>query len=174
MLDDLLTWRSLYAAGRLQKPAVRLDLASVAALSPAGETKASEPLPAPPPGLEAALASNLDAALAAALLTLPPRFGIRDLRTAIVGLSYSGDVRVAARAEDARKVARIAEGSEKGLDAQYAPHLQARGGVGGPGWCVFRRDTGGAVTGHAPPTSPTRPCLTPNSAGVRGAVDGGG
>lgn len=54
LLDDLRTWRHMYAAGRLQKPVLTL-------ISHAVE-------------YEAAQQANLRAAAAAALLLLPPRF----------------------------------------------------------------------------------------------------
>lgn len=68
LLDDLVTWRHLYAAGRLHKPVVRLG--------EGGEAKEE---------VAAGQRRNQDAALAAALLLLPHRFTTRQLLSTIVG-----------------------------------------------------------------------------------------
>ncbi len=71
LLDDLLTWRSLYAAGRLHKPVRTLAVAQ--------------------PGLVLAAArENLRHALRAALLMLPASFTPEQLYVTIAALSYTG------------------------------------------------------------------------------------
>ena len=104
-LDDLLHWRHLFLAGRMQKPVASLCT--------------------PDPDIAAAADVNLRAALAAALLVLPERFPIEDLHRVLCGLSYRGDVRVALGAEDARKIERIARGSAEALEQLYRPATNA-------------------------------------------------
>ena len=95
-LDDLLHWRHLALAGRMQKP-----VASLCTPDPSTSHAAAD--------------VNLRAALAAALLVLPERFPIEDLHRVLCGLSYRGDVRVALGAEDARKISCISRrGSAEG------------------------------------------------------------
>jgi len=107
LCDDLTEWRSLFLAGRMQKP--------VAALGP--DDARTAPARA---AVAAAAAANLRAALAAALLTLPETFSAEALRVALCGLSYRGDARTWLGAEDRHKVARIAAGSAAAIDALYA------------------------------------------------------
>jgi translocator assembly and maintenance protein 41 len=115
---DLLAWDRLYAAGRLQKPTLRLGGGA------GGEEDVRVAFPGlPPTTLAAALCSNHAAAAAAALLSLPPTFTAPSFAAAVVGLSYGGDVRSLFRVEDVAKVARIAAGSGERLGALYAPHL---------------------------------------------------
>eukprot|EP00897_Mesotaenium_endlicherianum_P005196 jgi/Mesen1/4704/ME000241S03739 len=106
ILADVLSWDSLYVGGRLQKPVAYLeDL----------------------PGLRAANGVNLQAALAAALLLLPPRFTEEELYAEICGLSYRGDIRMFF-AEDRQKVLKIVRGSFAELRHMYAaPALQLAG-----------------------------------------------
>jgi translocator assembly and maintenance protein 41 len=112
LLDDLQTWRHLYAAGRMQKPVLTLVC---------------------DPSVHAAQVSNIRCAAAAALLLLPERFStqvgrllgsmvarnchpikvkmrnllllaaLQELLSQIVSLSYRGDVRMGI-AEDPHKV----------------------------------------------------------------------
>lgn len=103
--DDLLHWRHLFLAGRMQKPVASLGR--------------------PDPDVAAAVDVNLRAALAAALLVLPERFPLENLHRALCGLSYRGDVRVALGAEDARKIERIARGSAGALERLYRPATDA-------------------------------------------------
>lgn len=56
--------------------------------------------------MDAGIAANLDAALAAALLLLPPRFTTQQLLEAVTGLSYTADIRMSF-AEDSNKVGRL-------------------------------------------------------------------
>ena len=53
--------------------------------------------------MDAGIAANLDAAFAAALLLLPPRFTTQQLLEAVTGLSYTADIRMSF-AEDSNKV----------------------------------------------------------------------
>lgn len=108
---DLLTWDSLYLSGRLHKP-VRILTHSV-----------------PPPSLADALATNLNAAAAAALLTLPPRFSEHDLYTAITRLSYLGDVRMHLPLEPSSKVRDIVSPNLDRFRALYAHTLAIRNTV---------------------------------------------
>lgn len=84
--DDLLSWHSLYLSGRLHKPVHLLTHTRV------------------PASLADAMAVNLNAAAAAALLMLPSRFRERDLYAAIARLSYLGDVRLNLPLEPSSKV----------------------------------------------------------------------
>eukprot|EP00898_Chlorokybus_atmophyticus_P008046 jgi/Chlat1/8242/Chrsp77S07671 len=96
--SDLATWQDLYAAGRLHKPVKTLVDC---------------------PTLATELADNRLAALAAALLLLPPSFTEPELYTAIAKLSYGGDVRLGV-AEDPRKLARLVSGSFDGFREIFA------------------------------------------------------
>ncbi|GAQ84695.1 hypothetical protein KFL_002010110 [Klebsormidium nitens] len=89
LTHDLQTWESLYISGRMHKP-VRMLIDH----SP----------------VNAANQVNLRAALATALLLLPPTFTDEELYTSICGLSYTGDVRMRF-AEDRGKVRKIVLGS---------------------------------------------------------------
>jgi len=111
LLSDLETWRELYLAGRLQKPTLRLP-----PLSTGIDFDSKK--------LERGLEGNTAGALAAALLLLPATFSHSRLLSTLVSLSYSGDVRVAAAAEDPRKVEKIVRGTgRRRLDALYSGHL---------------------------------------------------
>eukprot|EP00053_Salpingoeca_punica_P016156 m.151097 g.151097 ORF g.151097 m.151097 type:complete len:360 (-) comp16894_c4_seq18:476-1555(-) len=103
MLEDLQHWHSLYISGRLHKPVRVLTCA---------------------PHVAAACSENLHAAVAASLLVLPPRFTERELYTAITGLSYSGDFRMAV-GEDPNKIHNIVSGSWAEFSALYEPILKA-------------------------------------------------
>ena len=120
LLSDLESWGELYLAGRLQKPTLRLSTA--ASYSPGATTPSSPSSFASQ--LEAALEANAASALAAALLLLPPTFAHSCLLSTLVSLSYSGDVRVAAAAEDPMKVENIVRGTgRRRLDGLYSRHL---------------------------------------------------
>ncbi|KAG2501264.1 hypothetical protein HYH03_001071 [Edaphochlamys debaryana] len=131
MEHDLLYWTSLYIAGRMHKPVTHL-------------------LPMPQWLVDAEL-ENRHHALATALALLPQTFTEHDLLTTIVGLSYRGDVRMAARAEDPAKVSRIVAGSWEGLTAMYRPLLGSnryaslgleRAGETATGEELWRREAG--------------------------------
>lgn len=89
LVKDVYTWQRLYSGGRLQKP-VRFLVDRIH-----GEEMNRK---------------NLQAALTAALLLLPPEFSEEDLYATICGLSYMGDVRMLF-AEDKHKVRKIVRGS---------------------------------------------------------------
>ena len=122
LLADLESWGELYLAGRLQKPTLRLPTTETETTKAATTTEPDDLSFAS--RLEAALEGNVAAALAAALLLLPPTFSHSRLLSALVSLSYSGDVRVAAAAEDPMKVERIVAGTGRArLDRLYSRHL---------------------------------------------------
>jgi mitochondrial translocator assembly and maintenance protein 41 len=77
LLDDLLHWRHLYAAGRLHKPTAQQYFGARSVHSSQVE-------------LRSALLSNRRAALATALLCQPARFDHLSLFRTIVQLSYTG------------------------------------------------------------------------------------
>ena len=184
--SDLCNWDTCYVSGRLHKPVQILQ--ADAPLMQAHE-------------------SNLQSALAAGILLLPPRFtlqvrcwagcvckhgpyslgvkqkctaaraalkavccdaqhssligtcGLQELLAAVVGLSYTGDVRMGF-AEDSRKVERIVAGSFDGLSSLYLPRLRviiamcitrlactaqgcstapfSKQHTGARGWCTFQ------------------------------------
>lgn len=122
LLADLESWGELYLAGRLQKPTLRLPTtpAKKKETTTSGGTESSPFAQR----LAAALERNAASALAAALLLLPATFSHPRLLQTLVSLSYSGDVRVAAAAEDPRKVERIVRGTGRArLDRLYSRHL---------------------------------------------------
>ena len=129
LLDDLLTWRHLYAAGRLHKPVRVLSCGA--------------------PRLLAAARENLRHALRAALLQLPRRFTAVQLYTAVAGLSYTGDFRMVV-GENPNKVANIVEGSLRQFHALYAPLLAASFPTVAPVAAARAREEEGA----GPPLSP--------------------
>jgi translocator assembly and maintenance protein 41 len=109
LLRDLLTWSSVYVAGRLHKP-VRI-IRSVAA----DDTQ-----------LQAALQSNLAAALRVALHGAPAgRLADVDLFQRIAALSYTGDVRMRL-AENPNKVRNIVlgPGNADRFRRLYEPHIE--------------------------------------------------
>lgn len=75
MISDLLDWRDLYVAGRLQKPVEIIK-------SPTNSK------------IQNALELNLQNAIHAALLLLPKEFTEYELYYAIANLSYNGDFRM--------------------------------------------------------------------------------
>ncbi|KAH8359925.1 hypothetical protein KR093_009574 [Drosophila rubida] len=76
LVDDLINWRHLYLAGRLQKPVTGLvDLSDN-------------------PRLQSALDQNLLSACRTALLMLPEKFSVYELFCVIAGISYKGDFRM--------------------------------------------------------------------------------
>jgi hypothetical protein len=116
LLSDLESWGELYLAGRLQKPTLRLSPSPPESSPSPSSSFASE--------LEAALEANAASALAAALLLLPPTFSHSRLLSTLVSLSYSGDLRMAAAAEDPMKVEKIVRGTgRRRLDGLYSRHL---------------------------------------------------
>uniref|UniRef100_A0A8B9DZU0 Phosphatidate cytidylyltransferase, mitochondrial n=1 Tax=Anser cygnoides TaxID=8845 RepID=A0A8B9DZU0_ANSCY len=104
LIDDLLHWRTLYVAGRLQKP--------VKILTQNENGK-----------LQAALISNLKSAVTAAFLMLPESFSEEDLYMQIAGLSYSGDFRMII-GEDRSKVQNIVKPNVPYFQKLYSNILQ--------------------------------------------------
>lgn len=100
---DLLTWRSLYVAGRLHKPVLTLV---------GDDTGTGE--------LSGLVARNLESAVRAALLQLPGSFPERDLYDTVAGLSYTGDFRMVI-GEDRRKVANIVRPQLHRFRSLYGP-----------------------------------------------------
>lgn len=118
---DLRHWESLYLSGRMQKPIRVL----------------SHPAPR---GLALAIQTNLDAAAAAALLSLPERFRERDLYTAVAALSYTGDVRMTLAAEVRSKVSDIVRANMGRFRALYAPRANGTGVAHGRADGVWSRE----------------------------------
>ncbi|NWJ09889.1 TAM41 protein, partial [Crypturellus undulatus] len=104
LIDDLFHWKTLYVAGRLQKP--------VKILTQSENCK-----------LQAALVSNLKSAVTAAFLMLPESFSEEDLYMQIAGLSYSGDFRMII-GEDKSKVQNIVKPSVPHFQKLYSNILQ--------------------------------------------------
>ncbi|GJJ13453.1 hypothetical protein Clacol_007707 [Clathrus columnatus] len=86
LCSDLLSWHSLYLAGRMHKP-LRI-------IKDDARVRLTQQV-------------NLTSALRTALLTLPERFSERELFERIAGLSYSGDPRMWLPAENRNKLTNI-------------------------------------------------------------------
>jgi len=106
LVDDLTNWKTLYISGRLHKPVHIIK-----------HNFEKSPL------LLNALKSNLESAVAAALLILPDTFSEKDLYMTIAGLSYHGDVRMGL-AEDPKKVSNIVENNIEGFKNLYLPVIK--------------------------------------------------
>lgn len=108
LAEDILSWKSLYISGRLQKPVrILVDHWEMARVNQV----------------------NLQAAASAALLLLPAEFSEEEFYAKICGLSYMGDVRMLF-AEDKNKVQRIVRGSSERFHQLYRTplcHLAAMG-----------------------------------------------
>ncbi|KAK8632217.1 hypothetical protein V6N13_028993 [Hibiscus sabdariffa] len=102
LIRDILNWESLYLSGRLQKPVNmlvdNLDIVNVNTV-------------------------NLQAAVSAALLLLPPKFTEEDLYAKICSLSYMGDLRMLF-AEDRNKVKKIVQGQFNLFQSMYKKFLE--------------------------------------------------
>ncbi|EDV93319.1 phosphatidate cytidylyltransferase, mitochondrial [Drosophila grimshawi] len=105
LIDDLLHWRDLYLAGRLQKPVT--DLVNLA----------------DNPRLQSAVEQNLVSACQAALLLLPEKFTAYELFYAIAGLSYKGDFRMIF-GENKQKVHNIVQPQLSEFLALYQPAMR--------------------------------------------------
>ncbi len=143
LLDDLLHWRDLYSAGRLQKPVRTLK---------------------DDPEVADAKQTNLAAAVSAARLLLPETFTERDLYATITGLSYGGDVRMGV-GEHPKKISNIVSGSLPAFRALYddalasSPELAARG----EGYVQDRRpDIRQQLVRRLPPDVAANPGLHPD------------
>ncbi|NXR62092.1 TAM41 protein, partial [Rhadina sibilatrix] len=104
LIEDLFHWKTLYVAGRLQKPVKIL-----------AQNENSR--------LQAALISNLKSAVTAAFLMLPESFSEEDLYMQIAGLSYSGDFRMII-GEDKSKVQNIVKPNVAHFQKLYSTILQ--------------------------------------------------
>ncbi|KAI1234328.1 hypothetical protein IHE44_0003369 [Lamprotornis superbus] len=104
LIEDLLHWKTLYVAGRLQKPVKIL-----------AQNENSR--------LQAALVSNLKSAVTAAFLMLPESFSEEDLYMQIAALSYSGDFRMII-GEDKSKVQNIVKPNVVHFQKLYSTILQ--------------------------------------------------
>lgn len=105
LVRDLQQWRTLYTAGRLQKPVLVLR-----------ET----------PEIASALSANLRYALSYALLLLPERFSEFELWEKITSISYSGDPRMnIPGGENPRKIQNIVRGKNvlEGFRSLYSNHV---------------------------------------------------
>ena len=100
---DLSQWDTLYLAGRLQKPVkiLRDD-----------------------PRVRLANQINLISAVRTALLMLGPTFTERELYTAIAGISYKGDPRMALNSENPNKVANIVRNQIPNFRQLYHPLVE--------------------------------------------------
>ncbi|MCO5575888.1 hypothetical protein L7F22_029694 [Adiantum nelumboides] len=108
LAEDILSWKSLYISGRLQKPVkILIDDWGMARVNQV----------------------NLQAAASAALLLLPAEFSEEEFYVKICSLSYMGDIRMLF-AEDKNKVQRIVRGSAADFRQLYHTplcHLAATG-----------------------------------------------
>lgn len=103
LCDDLSDWKTLYLAGRLQKPVkiLRDD-----------------------PRVRLANQLNLISAVRTALLLLPEKFSEIDLYRTITGISYLGDPRMTLGAENLNKVSNIVEHQLANFRRLYAPLIE--------------------------------------------------
>ncbi|XP_060650183.1 phosphatidate cytidylyltransferase, mitochondrial isoform X1 [Drosophila nasuta] len=105
LVDDLINWRYLYLAGRLQKPVTGLVNLS------------------DNPRLQSAIDRNLLSACETALLLLPEKFTAYQLFHAIAGLSYKGDFRMIF-GENKQKVHNIVAPQMADFYALYQPIMK--------------------------------------------------
>uniref|UniRef100_A0A915PSM6 Phosphatidate cytidylyltransferase, mitochondrial n=1 Tax=Setaria digitata TaxID=48799 RepID=A0A915PSM6_9BILA len=108
LLLDLIEWRWMYLAGRLQKHVINL-------ITPSST-------------ITSAIEKNRLSALQAALLFLPDKFTLSQFYDEIIWLSYRGDFRMLF-GEDKNKIKKIAEGSKTQLSQIYLPLLKADNNV---------------------------------------------
>lgn len=104
LVNDLLDWKDLYVAGRLQKPVeiIRLPTSSK---------------------VQNALELNLQSAVRTALLILPKEFTEFDFYCAITNLSYNGDFRMIF-GENKNKVQNIVKPQIENFRSLYAPTVE--------------------------------------------------
>ncbi|KAL7546786.1 hypothetical protein ACHAWF_010118 [Thalassiosira exigua] len=116
LIQDLLDWEFLYLAGRMQKPTVPIDLPPKFDSS----KEINEWTACRADAVEQAQKTNLLSAVSASLLlcattdhphALPaiPSIPIGELYNTIASLSYEGDIRMQAGAEDPNKVKKLVE-----------------------------------------------------------------
>ncbi|OZC12915.1 hypothetical protein X798_00550 [Onchocerca flexuosa] len=123
LLLDLIDWKWMYLAGRLQKHVIDIII--------------------PSSRITFAMKKNRSSALQAALLLLPDKFMLPQLYNEIISLSYRGDFRMLF-GEDKNKIERIAEGSRTQLNQIYVPLLKADKDVSIQG-CTIEQDRCNAV-----------------------------
>jgi mitochondrial translocator assembly and maintenance protein 41 len=104
LVEDLLDWRDLYVAGRLQKP--------VEIIRGPNSSK-----------VQNALELNLQSAIHSALLLLPKDFSEFDFYCTITSLSYNGDFRMIF-GENKNKVQNIVKAQVDNFRSLYAPVLE--------------------------------------------------
>eukprot|EP00871_Galdieria_phlegrea_P000945 jgi/Galph1/1851/GphlegSOOS_G538.1 len=102
-LEDLISWKYFFLAGRLQKP-VRMFYASQN-LQYVSNPDVNDDIYSE--RVMEAVVYNLEAALTTAVILLPPKFDEETLFEKISELSYYGDIRRIFSAEDPRKVSNI-------------------------------------------------------------------
>ena len=129
-VDDCLSWRNLYAAGRLHKPVLHLT-ESTPELN--GSIPESTPESTPESNSESISESIRNAVLMNRIYALRVALLVHDLKCGsdaqwsrlfqtIIGLSYHGDVRMAF-AENPRKIQNILAAQEEAFYSLYRPLL---------------------------------------------------
>jgi translocator assembly and maintenance protein 41 len=104
LIEDLLDWRDLYVAGRLQKPVEIVK-----------DPKSSK--------VQNALHLNLQSAIHAALLILPDKFSEFEFYSMITSISYNGDFRMIF-GENKNKVSNIVSPQVENFRSLYMPILE--------------------------------------------------
>jgi hypothetical protein len=126
LLDDLLNWRYLYAAGRLHKPVCIAQPVIGVQDDFIKKTRNTSKFSEGERRDEILIASreNLRHALRAALLMLPSEFSAEDLYTTITAISYNGDWRMVF-GENPHKVSNIVSAQISLFHSLYGPILNA-------------------------------------------------